>query len=72
MPRLPDPCLSAWTAADLLGLTYLVPVPWVWHAWSVTLPEPGLGQYPAALTDPLVLSVFLRTLRICVIVTVFR
>ena len=34
------------------------------------MPEVGLGQYRAALTDPLVLSVFLRTLRICAIVTV--
>jgi ABC-type spermidine/putrescine transport system permease subunit I len=29
----------------------------------------GAGQYRAALTDPLVLSVFLRTFRICLIVT---
>ena len=32
--------------------------------WSVTLAKPGLGQYRAALADPLVQSVFLRTLRI--------
>ena len=38
--------------------------------WSVTLPEPGLGQYGVLLTDPLVQSVFLRTLRICAVVTV--
>ena len=51
-----------------LGLTYLVPFLGVVR-WSVTLPEPGLGQYRTALSDPLVLSVFLRTLRICAIVT---
>ena len=52
-----------------LGATYLVPFLGVMR-WSVTMPEVGLGQYRAALTDPLVLSVFLRTLRICAIVTV--
>jgi putative spermidine/putrescine transport system permease protein len=53
----------------LLGLAYLLPFLGVVR-WSVTLPEPGLGQYHAALTDPLVLSVFWRTLRICAVVTV--
>ena len=52
-----------------LGATYLVPFLGVMR-WSVTLPEPGFGQYRAALSDPLVLSVFVRTIRICVIVTV--
>ena len=37
--------------------------------WSVTLPEWGLGQYQRAVSDPLVVSVMWRTLRICVIVT---
>lgn len=37
--------------------------------WSVTLPEPGFGQYRTLLTDPLVQSVFLRTFRICALVT---
>ena len=37
--------------------------------WSVTLPTPGLGQYDRLAGDPLVLSVFLRTFRICAIVT---
>jgi putative spermidine/putrescine transport system permease protein len=53
----------------LMVLTYLVPFLGVLR-WSVTLPEPGFGQYRAALSDPLVLSVFLRTLRICAVVTV--
>lgn len=53
-----------------LGLTYLVPFLGVLQ-WSVTLPEPGLGQYQAALTDPLITSIFLRTFRICGFVTVF-
>ena len=37
--------------------------------WSVTLPEPGVGQYERALTDPVVLGVMWRTLRVCVLVT---
>ncbi|GLK85771.1 polyamine ABC transporter permease [Ancylobacter defluvii] len=37
--------------------------------WSVTLPEIGTGQYQRLVGDPLVLSVFLRTFRICLIVT---
>ncbi|MFZ1726730.1 MAG: ABC transporter permease [Albidovulum sp.] len=52
-----------------LGLTYLVPFLGVIR-WSVTLPEPGLGQYRTAFSDPLVQSVFLRTIRICLAVTV--
>lgn len=52
-----------------LAATYLVPFLGVMR-WSVTLPEPGLGQYKAALGDPLVLTVFWRTLRICAAVTV--
>ncbi len=52
-----------------LGATYIVPFLGVVE-WSVTLPEPGIGQYQAALSDPLVLTVFLRTLRICAAVTV--
>lgn len=50
-------------------LTYLVPFLGI-VGWSVTLPEPGLGQYRTALTDPLVLSVFMRTFRICLVVTI--
>ena len=52
-----------------LALAYLWPFLGV-VKWSFTLPEPGLGQYGALLTDPLVQSVFVRTFRICVIVTV--
>lgn len=52
-----------------LAACYLVPFAGVMQ-WSVTLPEPGLGQYRTAVTDPLVLSVFWRTLRICAWVTV--
>lgn len=52
-----------------LAATYLLPFLGVMQ-WSVTLPEPGLGQYRAALTDPLVLGVIWRTLRICALVTV--
>src|SRR5690606_28718911 len=52
-----------------LAATYLVPFLGVMR-WSVTLPEPGLGQYRTALGDPLVRTVFWRTLRICAVVTV--
>lgn len=52
-----------------LVATYLIPFLGVMR-WSVTLPEPGLGQYQAALTDPLVLGVIWRTARICALVTV--
>lgn len=51
-----------------LALTYIVPFLGVMRL-SVTLPEPGLGQYATAVKDPLVQSVLLRTLRICAIVT---
>jgi putative spermidine/putrescine transport system permease protein len=52
-----------------LGLAYLVPFLGVMQ-WSVTLPEPGIGQYGRAVSDPLIQSVFVRTFRICAIVTV--
>lgn len=38
-------------------------------SWSVTLPEPGLGNYVQLTTDSSVQRVLLRTLRICVAVT---
>ncbi len=53
----------------LLGLAYFVPFLGVVR-WSFTLPKPGLEQYRALLTDPLVQSVFMRTARICAVVTV--
>ncbi len=51
-----------------LGLAYLVPFLGVMQ-WSVTLPETGFSQYGKAVSDPLIQSVFLRTFRICLIVT---
>lgn len=51
-----------------LGATYLVPFLDI-AKLSVTSPEPGFGQYGTALSDPLILEVFWRTLRICVEVT---
>ncbi len=63
---------SSWLLAPMLAfmvVAYLAPFLGV-VSWSVTLPEPGFGQYKAALTDPLVQSVFLRTLRICGVVAV--
>jgi putative spermidine/putrescine transport system permease protein len=38
--------------------------------WSVIDPEPGFTQYLRLTEDPLVLSVFIRTFRICAVVTV--
>lgn len=52
----------------LLTLAYLIPFLGVIR-WSVTLPEPGLGQFQRALTDPLIRSILWRTFRICAIVT---
>lgn len=52
-----------------LGLAYFIPFLGVMQ-WSVTLPEPGVGQYGKAVSDPLIQSVFVRTFRICLIVTV--
>ncbi|OCC01084.1 polyamine ABC transporter permease [Labrys sp. WJW] len=51
-----------------LALVYLIPFLGV-AQWSITLPEPGLTQYQRLAGDPLVLSVFLRTFRICAMVT---
>ncbi len=66
--RLPTALLL--TAPLLLALIALYIVPFLGvAAWSVTLPTPGLGQYAKLATDPLVISVFLRTARICAIVT---
>ena len=52
-----------------MGAFYLFPFLGV-AGWSVTLPAPGFENYREALTDDLIRSVVLRTLRICTIVTV--
>ena len=52
-----------------LALVYVAPFLGV-AAWSVTLPKPGLSQYQRLVADPLVFSVFVRTFRICLIVTI--
>jgi putative spermidine/putrescine transport system permease protein len=51
-----------------LALAYGVPFLGVLE-WSVTDPQPGLAQYAKIAQDPLVISVFIRTFRICAIVT---
>ena len=54
----------------LLFLAFVYAVPFLGvAAWSVTLPKPGLGQYERLVADPLVFSVFVRTFRVCLIVT---
>ena len=63
--------IALWFIAPLLAflaLVYVVPFLGV-AEWSVTLPKPGVGQYERLAHDPLVLSVFVRTFRICAIVT---
>ena len=52
-----------------LSAAYVVPFLGV-ARWSVTLPSPGVENYVRTLTDPVIQSVFLRTYRICAIVTV--
>lgn len=71
MIRLLDKTGAAALMAPLLlflALAYAVPFLGVVE-WSFTLPEPGLHQYEVLVSDPLVQSVFLRTLRICAAVT---
>lgn len=53
-----------------LAIAYVLPFFGVVR-WSVTLPEPGVSQYVRVFSDPIVLSVFLRTVRVCLVVTVF-
>lgn len=52
-----------------LLLVYVVPFLGI-AKWSLTLPTPGFGQYEKLLGDQLVFSVFVRTFRICLVVTV--
>ena len=52
-----------------LLLAYAVPFLGVMR-WSFTIPELGFGNYGRAVTDPLIISVFIRTFRICFFVTV--
>ncbi|WP_323007761.1 ABC transporter permease [Pseudorhodobacter sp.] len=70
MKTLPRSLMLLGPLLLFLGLTYILPFLGVMR-WSVTQPELGLGQYATALSDPLILSVFVRTLRVCVLVTVF-
>lgn len=70
MTRRLRPMILLAPLLGFLALAYVLPFAGV-VGWSVTLPEPGLQNYEAALADPLVLSVMWRTLRICAIVTVF-
>jgi putative spermidine/putrescine transport system permease protein len=66
-PALSGILLTAPLLAFLL-LAYVLPFLGVVR-WSFTLPEPGFSQYRKLATDPLALSVLLRTLRICTLVT---
>jgi putative spermidine/putrescine transport system permease protein len=70
-PRAASKWIGVCFVAPLLAfLTIVYVVPFLGVAeWSVTLPKLGLGQYERLAADPLVLSVFARTFRICSIVT---
>ncbi|NLH82695.1 MAG: ABC transporter permease [Phyllobacteriaceae bacterium] len=52
----------------LLVAAYAVPFLGI-ATWSVTLPTPGLSRWAMVVSDPLLLSVVLRTLRICLTTT---
>ncbi len=71
MPRRASLTALLFTAplVAFLALVYVIPFLGV-ASWSVTLPKPGFGQYERLASDPLVLSVLLRTFRICATVTV--
>jgi putative spermidine/putrescine transport system permease protein len=51
-----------------LAATYVVPFLGIVQ-WSVTLPTLGIDNYARTFSDPIIQSVFLRTFRICAIVT---
>lgn len=58
-----------WPLPVLLLVFYALPLLGVF-AWSVTLPEPGLGNYVQALTDQSIRDVSWRTAWVCVVVAV--
>jgi putative spermidine/putrescine transport system permease protein len=68
MPHSLKPFVLIGPLMLFLAAAYVMPFLGVLE-WSVTLPEPGLQNYAAAATDPLILSVMVRTFRICLIVT---
>ncbi len=68
MPKAFRPALLIGPLMLFLAAAYVAPFLGVMQ-WSFTLPEPGVQNYVNAATDPLVVSVFLRTFRICLIVT---
>jgi putative spermidine/putrescine transport system permease protein len=51
-----------------VALAYVVPFLGVVE-WSFTIPETGVANYVSAVTDPLVVSVFVRTARLCILAT---
>lgn len=69
MTRITRPLILLTPLLAFLAFAYVLPFAGV-IGWSVTLPQPGLQNYETAVSDPLILSVFWRTLRICAIVTV--
>ncbi|WP_137157618.1 ABC transporter permease [Rhizobium sp. FKL33] len=68
MPHSLKPFVLIGPLMLFLAAAYVMPFLGVLE-WSVTLPEPGLQNYATAASDPLILSVMVRTFRICLIVT---
>lgn len=52
-----------------LAFAYAIPLFGI-IGWSVTDPTPGLGNYVKIFTDPAIIGIFWRTLRVCLAVTV--
>ncbi|WP_239025230.1 ABC transporter permease [Rhodoligotrophos defluvii] len=53
----------------LLVAAYLLPLLGIFR-WSFTSPTPGFGNYTQIFTDPAIHGILLRSLRICLVVTV--
>lgn len=63
------PSLMLWALPVLLLFLYVLPFFGV-AGWSITRPEIGLGHYEQIFTDPSLVAIFLRTLRICIVTTI--
>ncbi len=61
-------CLFVAPLPLFLALVYALPLLGV-VGWSLTDPEPGFGNYQKIFTDPAILGIFWRTLRLCLIVS---
>lgn len=69
MRSIPKSLLLLGPLLFLLLFVYLLPFAGIVR-WSVTRPEFGFDHYATVFNDPLIISVFWRTLRICTLVTI--